>query len=41
MAVTHPKGGEIVWSCVKDNIIWKKEECKPIRQHRFDYKLFE
>ena len=26
VSVTHPKGGEIVWTCVKDHIIDAKEK---------------
>ena len=26
VSVTHPKGGNIFWNCVKDNIIEEKEE---------------
>ena len=41
MSITHPKGGSIVWTCVKDNIIDEKEDYKYIRLCGFDYKLFE
>ena len=36
------KGGEgVVWTCVKDNVCWIKEEYKVIRLCGFGYKLFE
>ena len=41
VSVPHPKGGEIVWTCVKNHIIDEKEDYKDIRLHGFDYKLFE
>ena len=41
MSVPHPKGGEIVWTCVKDHIINGKEDYKDIGIHGFDYKLLE
>ena len=41
MSVTHPKGGAIVWTCVKYHIIDKKEEYKDIGLHRLYYKIFE
>ena len=41
MSIPHPKGGYIVWSCVKYNIINEKEQYKYIRIRGFDYKLFE
>ena len=41
VSVTHPKGGKIVWTCVKDHIIDKKEDYKEIGLRGFDYKLFE
>ena len=40
MSSTHPKGGEIVWTCVKDHIIDEKEDYKDIGLRGFDYKLF-
>ena len=40
-SVTHPKGGTIVWTCVKDHIIDEKEDYKKIELCGFDYKLFE
>ena len=30
VAVTHSKGGNIIWTCVKDNIIEEKEEYEAI-----------
>ena len=30
MSVPHPKGGAIVWTCVKDHIIDEKEGYKDI-----------
>ena len=41
MSVPHPKGGCIVWTCVKDHIIDEKEKYKAIELCGFDYKLFE
>ena len=41
MSVPHPKGGAIVWTCVKDHIINEKEDYKDIGLCGFDYKLFE
>ena len=41
MSVPHPKGGTIVWICVKDHIIDEKEDYKEIGLCGFDYKLFE
>ena len=41
MSVTHPKGGNIVWTCVKDNIIEEKEDYEAIGIRGFDYKLYE
>ena len=41
MAVLHPKGGRIFWTCVKDNSIVKKEDYEDIGICGFDYKLFE
>ena len=39
MSVTHLKGGDIVWACVKDNIINEKEQYKDIGLCGFDYYL--
>ena len=41
VSVPHPKGGEIVWTCVKDHIINEKEDYKDIGLRGFDYKLSE
>ena len=41
MSVPHLKGGAIVWTCGKDNIIGEKEYCKDIGLRGFDYKLFK
>ena len=41
VAVLHMKEGNIVWTCVKDNIIDKKEKCETIGLHGFDCKSFE
>ena len=41
VSVTHPKGGAMFWTCVKDHIIDEKEDHKDIRLRGFDYKLFE
>ena len=41
VAITHKKGGNIVWNCVKDNIIKDNEDYKAIGICAFDYKLFE
>ena len=39
--VPNPKGGAIVWTCVKDHIIDEKEDYKHIGLSGFDYKSFE
>ena len=39
--VTYPKGGDIFWTCVKDNIIKEMYQYKAIILRMFDYKLFE
>ena len=41
VSVPHPKGGVIVWTCVKDHIIDEKEEYKDIGLCGFDYTIFE
>ena len=41
VSVPHPKGGAIVWTCVKDHIINEKENYKDIGLCGFDYKLSE
>ena len=30
MSVPHPKGGGVVWTCVKDHIVDEKEDYKDI-----------
>ena len=40
MAVPHPKGGNIVWTCVKDYITKEKEDYEDIGLHIFYHKLF-
>ena len=41
MSVPHPKGGSIVWTCVKDHTINEKGDYTDIGLSGFDYKLFE
>ena len=41
LSVPHPKGGNIVWTCVKENIFEEKEDYESIGLRCFDYKLFE
>ena len=41
VSVPHPKGGTIVWTCVKDHVIDEKEDYKEIGLRGFDYSLFE
>ena len=41
VSVPHPKGGSIVWTCVKDHITNENEDHKDIGLRGFDYKLFE
>ena len=41
VSFTHPKGGNIVWACVEDNIVKEKDQHKYIEPHGFGYKLFE
>ena len=41
VSVPHPKGGTVVWTCVKDHVIDENEDYKEIRLHGFDLKLFE
>ena len=41
VSVPHPKGGKIVWTCVKDHVIEEKEDYKEIGLRGFDYSLFE
>ena len=39
--VPHQKGGNTVWTCVKDHTINEKEQYKTIVTRGFNYKLFE
>ena len=41
VSVPHPKGGSIVWTCVKYNTIDDKEQYEAIGPREFGYKLFE
>ena len=41
MSVPHPKVGNIVWTCVKDNIIEENEKYDDIVLRGLVYKLFE
>ena len=41
MSITHPKGRNIVWTCVKNNRIKEKEDYESIGLRGFDFKLFE
>ena len=41
MAVAHPKGGEIIYTCVKDKCIGENDEYREIGICAFDYKSFE
>ena len=41
VSVTHPKGGAIVCTCVKNNTINENEKYEAIGLHGFDYELFE
>ena len=41
VSVPHPKGGNIVWTCVKDNIIEENYQYKAIGLRGTDYKLFK
>ena len=41
VSVPHPKGGKIVWTCVKDHVIDEKEDYKEIGLRGFDYIVFE
>ena len=41
VSVPHPKGGKIVWTCVKYHVIEEKEYYKEIGLRGFDYSLFE
>ena len=41
VSIPHPKGENIVWTCVKDYIIEEKEDYEAIELRGFNYKLFE
>ena len=41
VSIMHPKGGKIVWTCVKDDIIKENNNYEAIGLSGFDYKLFE
>ena len=41
MSFPNPKGGNIVWTCVKDNIIEETEDYEAIGICAVDYTLFE
>ena len=41
VSVMHPKRGNIVWNCVKYNIIKEKYQYNAIGLHGFEYKLFQ
>ena len=41
VSIPHTKGGNIVWTGVKDHIINEKEKYKEIGLRGFDYKSFE
>ena len=41
VSVPHPKGGNIVCTCVKDHTIDENEQYEDIGLSGFDYKLFE
>ena len=41
LSVPYSKGGDIVWTCVKDNIIYEIEYYESIGLCGFYYKLFE
>ena len=41
VSVPHPKGGNIVCTCVKDNIIQERDNYETIGLSGFCYKLFE
>ena len=41
VSVSHPKEGNIVWTCVKDHIIEENKQYKSIGLRGFDYELFE
>ena len=39
--VTHPKGGNTIWTCVEDTVIEEMEDHKEIGLRGFDFNLFE
>ena len=41
VSVPHPKGGKIVWTCMKDHLIDENEDYKEIGLLGFNYSLFE
>ena len=41
VSVPHPKGGTIVWTCVKDHIIYEQEDYKEIGILGTYYKLIK
>ena len=41
VSIMHAKGGDIVWTCVKDNINEEKDQYKVIGLRDFDHELFE
>ena len=41
MSIPQKKGGRIIFTCVKDNIIEEKNQYKAIGLCGFGYKLFE
>ena len=41
VSVPHPKGVDVVCTCVNDHIIDEMEKCETIRLHRFYYNFFE
>ena len=41
VSVPHPKGKNIVWTCMTDHIIDEKDQYEAIGLRGFDYKLFD
>ena len=41
LSVPHPKGSNVVWTCVKYHITNEKEQYKDIGLRGFNYTLFE
>ena len=41
VSVSHPKGGNIVWTCVKDHIIKEKDQYRTIGLRGYDYRIFK